>query len=150
MKNPVRITVALDEEMTELLEKIKGEIGLSQSELIRQALRFYHENRAIMDGSIKNKLSTYMDMLLSGEHVIPDVDHWLLLLNLIESSPEKDKFWTDCKEVARSHAEQLKQKVPSIDSFLERLETCNFFRMNKNSKNDFTLILGSEIPKEVH
>jgi len=83
VKNPIRITVALDEEMAELLEKIKEETSLSQSELIRQALRFYQENRALTDASVKKRLNIYMDMLLSGEHVILDVDHWLLLLNII-------------------------------------------------------------------
>jgi len=33
-------------------------------------------------------------------------------------------------------------------SLLKRLETCNFFKLNKTSKNEFTLILGSDIPKE--
>jgi len=31
---------------------------------------------------------------------------------------------------------------------LKRLEACNFFRTTKNSENDFTLVLGSEIAKK--
>ena len=34
-----------------------------------------------------------------------------------------------------------------MENILTRLENCNFFRMTKNSDKDFTLILGSEIPK---
>jgi len=88
MKNPVRITVALDKETNDLIEKMKDEMKVSQSELIRQVLRFYNENRILTDVSVKKRLNLYMDMLLSSEHVILDLDHWFLLLNLIESSPE--------------------------------------------------------------
>jgi len=148
MKNPIRITVALDESTVALLEKIKREIRLSQSEIMRRALRFYHENRDFTDISVGRKLSFYADMLLSNEHVILDVDHWLLFLDLIESSPEKECFWKKCREVAKSHAEQLRQKVRSVEDLLERLEACNFFRMTKNCENNFTLVLGSERARE--
>ena len=50
--------------------------------------------------------------------------------------------------VARSHSEQLKNKVHTAEELLVRLETCNFFRMTKNSEKEFTLILGSELPKK--
>jgi hypothetical protein len=144
----VRITIALDDETAELLEKMKEGMGHSQSEIMRQTLRFYNENKDILTAISRERLHTYMDMLLSGEHVILDVDHWLLLLNLVESSPEKEGFWKGCREVARNHAEQLKQKVTSAEDILSRLETCNFFKVNKNAENDFTLVLGSEISKK--
>jgi Arc/MetJ-type ribon-helix-helix transcriptional regulator len=148
MKNPIRITVALDSETNSLIEKIKEETKISQSELVREALRFYYDNRKIDNVDVKQKLDFYIDMLLSGEHVILDVDHWLLFLSLVESSPEKEQFWEKCREVARSHAEQLGHKVCSLEDLLERLEACNFFRITKNSENDYTLVLGSEIIKK--
>ena len=147
-KNPSRITVAFDKSTANLLEKISKEAELSQSEIMRRALRFYYENRALTDPVIKKKIYTYMDLLLGGEHVILDVDHWLLFLGLIESSTEAEKFWREHRAVAQSHKEQLKNKVHTAEELLARLETCNFFRMTKNSENDFTLILGSELPKK--
>jgi len=148
VKNPTRITIALDDETNALIEKMKKEVKVSQSELFRNALRFFYDNKDIADFSVRSKLDFYMDMLLSGEHVILDVDHWLLFLNLVESSPEKEYFWEKHREVARSHAEQLRHKVCSLKDLLERLEACNFFRITKNSENDFTLVLGSEITKK--
>lgn len=146
MKNPVRVTIALDEETLELFEEMKKETELSQSELVRRSLRFYHEHKSII-GSEKN-IETYMDMLPSGEHVILDLDHWLLFLNLIESSPKKDKFWGGCKTVANSHAEQLSHKISTPKALLERLEACNFFKLIKNSQNDYTLLLTTDMIKE--
>jgi hypothetical protein len=146
--NPTRITVAFDQSTASLLEKISKETELSQSEIMRRALRFYNENKVMLDPGIRKKTYAYMDLLLSGEHVILDVDHWLLFLNLIESSPEQEKFWSAHRAVAQSHKEQLKSKVHTAVDVLTRLETCNFFRMAKNSEKDFTLILGSEVPKK--
>ena len=143
-----RITVAFDQTTANLLEKISEETELSQSEIMRRALRFYNENKVMLDPAIRKKAYAYMDLLLSGEHVILDVDHWLLFLNLIESSPEQEKFWSNHRTVAQSHREQLKSKVRTAEDVLTRLETCNFFRMTKNSEKDFTLILGSEFPKK--
>ena len=148
--NPTRITVAFDPSTANLLEKICKETELSQSEIMRRALRFYWENKAIVDPTIRKKIYSYMDLLLGGEHIILDVDHWLLFLGLIESStpPEREKFWKEHRAVAQSHKEQLKNKVHTTEELLIRLENCNFFRMTKNAENDFTLILGSELPKK--
>ena len=148
MVNPTRVTVAFDKTTADLLEKISKESEVSQSEIMRRALKFYSDNMALEDPAIKKKIHGYMDMLLSGEHVILDVDHWLMFLNLINSSPEKEKFWNAHKEVARAHWEQLKTKVRSPEEMLSRLEVCNFYRLTKNAPNDYTLVLVSEVSKE--
>ena len=146
--NPTRITVAFDKSTADLLEKISTEAQVSQSEIMRRALKFYSENKALEGPATKKKIHVYMDILLTGEHVILDVDHWLMFLRLIASSPEQEKFWTEHKEVARAHWEQLKTKVHSTEELLVRLEVCNFFRLTKNAANDFTLVLVSEISKD--
>lgn len=148
MVNPTRITVAFDKTTADLLEKISTESEVSQSEVMRRALKFYSENKALEDPAVKKKIHSYMDMLLSGEHVILDVDHWLMFLSLIDSSPEKEKFWSEHKELARAHWEQLKTKVHSPEEMLIRLETCNFYRLTKNAPNDYTLVLVSAISKD--
>ncbi len=147
-KNPTRITVAFDQSTANLLEKISTETQLSQSEIMRRALRFYNENKILTDPATRKKAYAYMDLLLAGEHIILDVDHWLLFLRLIEASPDQEKFWTEHKEVARAHKEQLKSKVRSAEDLLTRLEMCNFYRLTKNSEKEFTLIFGSELPKK--
>jgi hypothetical protein len=148
MVNPTRITVAFDKTTADLLEKISIEAQVSQSEVMRRALKFYNENKAIEDPATKKKILAYIDMLLAGEHIILDVDHWLMFLHLIATSPEQEKFWNEAREVARSHWEQLKTKVHSPEEMLVRLEICNFFRLTKNAPNDYTLVLVSETSKD--
>jgi len=147
MTKTSRVTVALDEKTDLLLEKMKKDMMLSQSGVIRRALQFYSLNRNFEDASVKCRVDFYADMLLSGEHVILDVGHWLLFLEIVESSPESGHFWEKHKEMARSHAAQLSEKVVSLEELLRRLEACNFFRLNKNAENDFTLVLGTEASK---
>ena len=148
MVNPTRITVAFDKVTADLLEKISGEGQVSQSEVMRRALKFYNENKALEDPAVKKKILAYIDMLLSGEHIILDVDHWLMFLRLIASSPVAEKFWSEHREVARAHWEQLKTKIHSAEEMLVRLEICNFYRLTKNAQNDYTLVLVSEASKD--
>ena len=148
MVNPTRITVAFDKTTADLLEKISTDAQVSQSEIMRRALKFYNENKVLEDSATKKKIHAYLDMLLTGEHIILDVDHWLMFLRLIASSPEKEKFWSEHKEVARAHWEQLKTKVHTPEEMLSRLEVCNFYRLTKNSPNDYTLVLVSEVSKD--
>ncbi len=147
MKNPVRVTVAFDEETLKLFEEMKEETKLSQSELIRRALRFYRENKKLVELG-KGKIGAYVDLLPSGEHVILDINHWLLFLGLIDSSPEKEKFWEGCKAVAKSHSEQFGSKVQTVEDLLERLAACNFFELVKDSDTEFTLVLKSDAAKK--
>ncbi len=142
---PARVTIALDKDLEELIGKISEEMKVSKSELMRRAILFYAENRELAENQ---KIRFYIDMLPSGEHIIIDVEHWLLFLKLLEGLPDNDRFWEDCKSVARSHAEQLSQKVKTPVELLERLEACNFFKLIKNSETDFTLLLGSELTKK--
>ena len=68
-------------------------------------------------------------------------------MNFIESHPEKEKFWEGHKAICEAHAEQFKHKFCHVEYILNRLEACNFFKLNKTAKNEFTFVLGSDVPK---
>ncbi len=146
--NPTRVTVAFDETTVKLLDKLCGETKFSQSEIIRRALKGYDQYRQLEEPAIAKRVQLYMDLLMKGEHVILDIDHWIVFLQLIESSPEKERFWNKHREVARSHAEQLKALTNNGEDILTRLEACNFFRLIKNGQKDYTLVLSSENSKD--
>ena len=148
MKSPERITIALDEDTASLFKKLRDDSGLSQSELMREALKFYGKHRSLFDLAEDEKVYTHAEMLSAGEHVILDIDHWILFLNFIENHPDKEKFWELHKKVSRAHAEQFKHKLYNAESIVKRLEICNLFQTSKTSKNEFTLIFGSELSKK--
>lgn len=147
MATPTRVTIALDKETTELFEKLKLEEKASQSGLIRRALRFYSEFRDTLKGSGK-KVETYMEMLSEGEHIILDVDHWILFLKFLEESDRKEEFFKAHRDIARSHGEHLPTRVLTVEDLLRRLEICNFYKINKASESEYTLILGNEKSKD--
>lgn len=145
MKAPKRITIALDDETSDLLENMKKS-GMNQSNIIRNAIQCYHENK---DVTISNDtVHTYIDLLSSGEHIILDIDHWLLFLKHITSISDKDDYLECCKSIARSHADQLVLKVKNEEDMLKRLEICNFFKITKNGDDEYTLLLRSEVTKD--
>jgi hypothetical protein len=102
----------------------------------------------LIESQEDKKMYTHAEMLKVGEHVIVDIDHWLLFLRFIETHPEKEKFWELNKPIYAAHAEQFKHKSYCVEDVLRRLEACNYFTLNKVSKNDYTLILSSEILKK--
>lgn len=148
MKAPERITIAMDKETSEVLKKMKEDLGISQSELMREALKFYSKHRTLFESIEDKKVYTHAEMLSAGEHVILDIDHWLLFLSFIESHPEKEKFWGLHREVCQAHAEQFKHKSYRVEYILKRLEACNFFKLSKTAKDEFTLVLGSDMQKQ--
>lgn len=148
MKAPERITIALDEETANYFKKMKEDLGISQSELMREALKFYGKHKNLFEFVEDKKLYTHAEMLSAGEHIILDIDHWLLFLTFIDSHPEKEKFWSLHRDVCQAHAEQFKHKLYNAESILRRLEACNLFKLSKASKGDFTLVLSSDLAKK--
>jgi len=145
MPPPTRMTIALDEESERILKSLANETGVSYSALVRTALKFFSQNREFTKNLEKTKL--WSNLLQSGEHIILDIDHWLLFLKYIGTSSKKESFYQDGKKVARSHAEQLAKITPTPEEYLKRLEACNLYKLSKNSEDEYTLVLNSGLTK---
>jgi hypothetical protein len=118
MKPPTRVTVALDDETAERFEDMKEEMKISQSELIRRALRFYRDYKSIVD--------------LGGE----DTGLYVEMLHRVDTLPEDDPFWENCRAVAEAHAKQLSDHVFTPVTLLRRLEACNFFKIHDGCRRE--------------
>ena len=114
---------------------------------MREALKFYSRHKTLFESIEDKKVYTHAEMLSAGEHVILDIDHWLLFLSFVESHPEKDKFWELHREVCQAHAEQFKHKLYHAESILKRLEACNLFKLSEETENAFTIVLGPDITR---
>jgi hypothetical protein len=145
---PERITISLDERTADLFWNLKNNMGVSQSELMREALKFFGKHKSLFESSEAKAIYAYSEMLSTGEHIIIDIDHWKLFLNFIETHPDNEKFWNLHREVCRSHAEHFKHKLFNAESILKRLEICNLFNLRKTGINEYTLIFGSDLPKK--
>ena len=142
------VTISFDRESAAIFRDLKKDAGISQSKLMRTALKFYSIHKALFESVEVEKIYIYSEMLSGGEHIILDMDHWIMFLNFIESHPDKEKFWEMHKKVSQAHAEEFIQKNHDLEAVLRRLEACNLFKMSRTSDTDFTLILGYDIPKK--
>lgn len=148
LKLPERITISLDERTADLFWNLKNNMGVSQSELMREALKFFGKHKLLFESFEDKTIYAYSEMLSTGEHIIIDIDHWKLFLNFIETHPDNEKFWNLHREVCRSHAEHFKHKLFNAESILKRLEICNLFNLRKTGTNEYALIFGSDLPKK--
>lgn len=147
MKPPERVTIAMDEDTFQIFKRMKDESKVSQSELMREALKFYCKYRTLFEHVDAEKVRTYIEMLSTGEHIIMDIDHWLLFLNFIESHPDNEKFWKSHKAICEAHAEEFEHKLYRAEGILKRLEACNLFKLREDSENAFNLVLGPDITR---
>jgi hypothetical protein len=145
MNAPIRVTISFDEKTYRYFEALRDQMDVSQSELIRRAVKYYFDNRDALDCGPNDRINEYRDMLGNGEHIILDIDHWLLFLKTVEISTNQSDFWNTHRDIARSHAEQLAKKVTTPDALLKRLETCNLFKISRSDSapNEYTLLTGS-------
>jgi len=142
------VTISFDDETAAIFKDLKKDLVISQSELMRTALKFYSRHKALFESVDVERVYFYSEMLSDGEHVILDMDHWILFLKFIESHPDKEKFWEMHKRVSQAHAEEFIHKNHDAEVVLRRLEACNLFKLSKASETDFTLILGYDVPKK--
>ena len=141
------VTISLDDETAAIFRDLKESTGVSHSELMRTALKFYSRHKALFESVDVEHVYIYSEMLSDGEHVILDMDHWILFLKFIETHPEKERFWEMHKRVSQAHADEFINKNHDVDVVLRRLEACNLFKLSKASETDFTLLLGYDVPK---
>ncbi|MBD3230315.1 MAG: ribbon-helix-helix protein, CopG family [Candidatus Lokiarchaeota archaeon] len=141
MTVPVRITIALDEEVAKIVDQMRTELDVSQSELIRRAIKFFNKYREPIEKVDNFQLKTYLDMLPEGEHIILDLEHWSAFL---KSAQNDDEFWETHEKVAKEHAETLSEKLKAPIRLLKRLEAANFFTISTENPENHTLILRSD------
>ena len=137
----MRITTSMDEGTYTLLQDLMEGKKRSTSKTIRDAIEFYalHKDQA----TDYTAMNLYMELLTSGEHLVIDLDHWILFMRILDGTMDPKEFWEAHHQIARSHAEQFKEKENTLEDVLKRLESCNLFKMSKVSDAEYTLILGT-------
>lgn len=142
----MRVTTSMDEKTFNVFQSLVSRVGRSKSSTIRDAILFYDKYRDKVKE--EEKIDLYWEMLSSGEHIILDVDHWMLFLKMLENSKNSKDFWEAHEDIAKSHAEQFSRNMQDFEEVLKRLEACNLFKLRKASNNEYTLMLGSALSKK--
>jgi len=135
-----KITIALDSGTSDLLAKMKADAGLTQSEVLRQSLKFFGKHKRLFELDKMVNIYSRTELLTSHDSIILDLDHWILFLRLIETHPDREKFYIQLGDICRDHAGQLKEQFLNAESILRRMEVCNLFKVNKIGRNQFSLV----------
>lgn len=149
MKNPrrkrtyQRITFAVDEDTEKQINELSKTEGVSVSEIVRRAIRFYESHKKFTEGDLSwRTLEYYFKLLADGEHVIMDIDRVIILLELIYGSYIENDYRELCKNIAKSHAEEFQGLSPV--EVLERLQACNFFKLARTPQGEYILLTHHE------
>ncbi len=144
-KAPKRLSVSLNDESAEILQELKEDMDCSKAKVIREALK--HLYAAEEFGTDLQVVETYLDFLAKGEHVIVDVEHWNSLFEEIDDGSEE--FWEEVEDIGEQHWDEYYDKgLRTIPEILEYVEKTNWYKLNRNSERDYTLVINVENSKE--
>jgi len=142
-----RITISLDKETLDALDRLGGRTSENQSELVRQAIQFYETNVEVAENNDADKLWRYSRALSGQDHVLLDRDFLHLFLRSIPTDDER--FETDVEQIAAYHVPEYAEDFESAIELLEWLSFCGFLNYKRIDNNQVQLIFHNEDLKDV-
>lgn len=143
---PRRLSVSLDEECADLIERLQCKYKISKADIIRKAvchLKIAEEGGGASPASIK----VYLDLLGKGGHVIVDIEN--LRAMFAEIGGESKEFWKNVREIGENRWNEYHDKgLREVGKILEHGEMTNWYKLNIDSERAFTLIPFDQVAKK--
>jgi hypothetical protein len=135
-----RLCVSLDDESFQMIEELQNNAKTSKADIFRMLIRFYDNQQKTFKDVDNETMMIYLDYLLSGEHVILDVDFLNTIFNELKN-PSED-FWEYVRECGIDHGRQyLKKGMRTLKDILYYISKSNLFRLKVESPDYCILIL---------
>jgi hypothetical protein len=135
-----RLTVSLDDESFYSLNEYAHKNKCTRSAVVKKALQLLTERFEIELTCNKEQLKAYCDFLLNKDHIILDIDHWKCFFK--EIGEGSDTFWKEVYDIGVEHQEEyFTRGLRNVHDILRFVEKTNWYILNQDSENDFTLIL---------
>lgn len=133
-----RVTVALDSESLEKLEKIKSNLMTSKSEVMRRALKYL--DVVLKKGSISPEgLETILDLRFRPDNLIFDIGIFQAFLQEVNDGSEE--LERNLREIGKEfYAEYCDLGLVEPIECLKRLEKTNMFSLIVDSDTSYTMI----------
>ncbi|WP_255171135.1 ribbon-helix-helix protein, CopG family [Natrononativus amylolyticus] len=140
-----RVTASLDADSIEALETLCTKTDSPQSEIVRRALTFYATNFEAANGHASDKLGQHYQMLMSGEHVLLDIDFFHVFLEYCyaDGDPEPELVQA-IDRVSDYHAREYATEFETIGDLLTWLSFCGFLEVQRNTEDTYHVIFPSE------
>lgn len=137
----MRLTVNLDEDTGEDLADLANRLGVSKSQVVRDAVQHYYKLNTEWDGVDEDRLLWYVRLLGSKEHRIYDVDHIDSILSEVESFERLRSEW---HRIGREHGVRWAGQFPTLEKKLRVLEYCNWYTISSVEDDQYTLIFSDD------
>lgn len=135
-----RLSVSLDEKSEKLLKKYEEKYHTSKAEVIRRALDSLDNVENVTEKVDFGTIKTYVDFLAKKEHIILDIAHWESIWNKFDAG--SNGFWEEMHKIGEAHMEEYSDKgIKEIRTILEYIEKTNWYELNVDSPNSYTLML---------
>ena len=135
-----RLSISLNNESSKIIQKYLPKYQGSKADLIRRALIYLDKCEEIQETVDFKTIEAYIDYLGKLEHVIVDISHWKVIFNEIGSG--SNKFWDEIYKIGEEHRKEYYDKgIRNIRMVLEHVEKTNWYKLNLDSEDCYTLIL---------
>jgi len=135
-----RLSVSLDEESQGIIKKYLPKYKSSKANLIRRALEYLKDYEEVQKKTSFDDMKIYIDYLANMEHIVVDIAHWKAIF--LEIGEGSNKFWEEVYQIGVEHHKEYSDRgVKNIQHVLEYIEKTNWYKLNVDSENTFTLIL---------
>ncbi len=134
-----RLTISLDDDLSDALDGLADNAGESKALLVRRALRDYLKRHKGSERPTERDLRTWTELLANREHVIFDVAHVRLLFEQCMEAPRE--FWDELHLIGNEHGVQYRDKgMTRITDILEVMESANWFHLSPESDRSWALV----------
>ena len=135
-----RVCAYFDEESLAILEKYQAKYKGSAANLLRKALRCLKNFEELQEKASFERIKTYVNKLANMEHLIIDIADGKAIFTEIGEGSEK--FWNEIYKIGAEHLKEYQDKgFRTVSQILKHVESTNWYRLNIDSENNFTLIL---------
>lgn len=111
-----RITISLDDNTKQALERLRERTSVNQSELVRHAIQFYEANLDVTENEDSDSLWRYSRALSAQDHVLLDRDFFHLFLRHV---PNSEEFKSVIEQIASYHVPEYNEEFESPIDLLE-------------------------------
>ncbi len=135
-----RLSVAVDDKISNILEKLSKEEGKTISDIIRSAIITYAEITEEGEPQVET-IKKYEEFLTKRDHIILDLEIWIALLDFINEVAD-EKLWNVIEEIGYESGLEFKVKGLSLKDVLKSLEFKNILK-EKTENGVIVLVLTS-------
>jgi hypothetical protein len=121
-----RLSVAVDEKISKILEELSREEDKTVSDIIRAAILAYAEIMSEGETQVEN-IKKYEEFLAKRDHIILDLEIWIALLDFVNEVAD-DRLWKIIEEIGYESGLEFKLRGLTLREVFKHLEFKNILK----------------------